>query len=373
MGHLETRRVAFVIYDGIQSLDLSGPLEVFALANWQSRLAQPNTPPAYEIEVLAETVGPVRASSGLSVIATHAYGSFSRRIDTLIVAGGDVYAAAQDANLQAWLRRQAGRVRRLASVCSGAFILAQAGLLDGRRATTHWSGVDLLATYPQISVEHDAIFVRDGHIYTSAGVTAGIDLALALVEEDLGHPLALAVARRLVVFLKRPGGQSQFSGHLAAQAQQSGALQGLPEWIVDNLAEELGVETLARRVAMSPRNFARVFVKELGTTPAKFVEMARVDAARRLLEESTLNVEQVALRCGFHSGEQMRRTFHRHLRIVPLDYRRRFQPQSAAAAPQAAPPPLDRKGANSHVRSKNQETRRHPLPGLRAARRIRAA
>jgi len=361
-----------VIYDGIQSLDLSGPLEVFALANWQFAMIHPQAPPPYRIEVLATAPGPVRASSGLGVIATQAFAEVRSGIDTLIVAGGDVYAAMQDVDLRHWLQGQAQRVRRLASVCSGAFILAQAGLLDGRRATTHWSAVDMLAGYPRITVEADAIFVRDGNVYTSAGVTAGIDLALALVEEDLGHALALAVARRLVVFLKRPGGQSQFSGHLAAQSDPSGILKGLPEWIVDNLAADLGIETLAQRAAMSPRNFARVFVKQMGMTPAKFVEKARVDAARRLLEDSSLNLEEVALQCGFTSGEQMRRTFHRQLRIVPLDYRRRFQPQSPVAAPPRAPQSPS-KGEPSHGRLASKETRRRAVSGLRAARRIRAA
>jgi transcriptional regulator GlxA family with amidase domain len=219
----------------------------------------------------------------------------------------------------------ATRVRRLASVCSGSFILAEAGLLDGRRATTHWLGVDLMRErYPRIAVEPDAIFVRDGHIFTSAGVTAGIDLALAMVEEDLGHALALAVARRLVVFLKRPGGQSQFSSHLAAQAKPVGVLKDLPAWILEHLGSDLAVERLAERAGMSPRNFARVFTREMGTTPAKFVERARVDAARRGMEDGGLSLEDIAGRAGFSSAEHMRRTFRRHVRVVPHDYRKRF-------------------------------------------------
>jgi len=369
------RRVAFVIYDGIQSLDLTGPLEVFAMANWQHQLDHPGAPPPYTTQVLARQAGVVTASSGLSVVAPRSYASCRDKLDTLIIAGGDVGDAVGDRHLLSWIRGAAPRVRRLASVCSGAFILAQAGLLDGRRATTHWSATAVLAGYPKITVEPDAIFVRDGHIYTSAGVTAGIDLALALVEEDLGHTTALAVARRLVVFLKRPGGQSQFSGHLAAQTQLTGLLKGLPEWLVDHLDADLTIEQLAARAAMSPRNFARVFTREMGVTPAKFVERARLDAARRLLEESTLGLDEIATRCGFTSGEQMRRTFHRHLKIIPHDYRKRFQTQGKGGARELSPATLNTlfTGGKTHGRATNKEARRRPVPGLRAARRIRAA
>jgi transcriptional regulator GlxA family with amidase domain len=246
------------------------------------------------------------------------------------VSGGDVEAAANDPELRRWLRGMARRVRRLASVCSGAFVLAEAGLLDGRRATTHWAGLPILERrYPRIHVDADAIFVRDGRVYTSAGVTAGIDLALALVEEDLGRATALAVARRLVVFLKRPGGQSQFSRHLAAQTIEPGALRGVPEWILEHLDDDLPVERLARRAAMSPRNFARVFRRSTGLTPAKYVEHARVEAARRLLEDGADGLEAVAARCGFASGERMRRTFVRHVGVVPIDYRRLFRTGAA--------------------------------------------
>jgi transcriptional regulator GlxA family with amidase domain len=265
-------------------------------------------------------------ASGLRLVADRAFERVRGGIDTLVVAGGDVRAAASDLRLRRWLRAMTPRVRRLASVCSGAFILAEAGLLDGRRATTHWLGVPLLQQrYPRVTVEPDAIFVRDGSVYTSAGVTAGIDLALAMVEEDLGRPIALAVARRLVVFLKRPGGQSQFSSHLAAQEVGPDALRDLSSWIVEHLDDELTIERLAARAAMSPRHFARVFRRETGCTPAKYVERARVDAARRLLEDGSDGLEGVAARCGFGSGEQMRRTFLRHVGVVPIEYRRRFQ------------------------------------------------
>jgi transcriptional regulator GlxA family with amidase domain len=318
--------VAVLVYDGTQSLDVTGPLEVFAGACLCVAERTPGAPPPYAIEVLAERPGPVRMSSGLRLVADRAYADVRTAVDTLVVSGGDVRAAATDLRLRRWLLRMAPHVRRLASVCSGSFVLAEAGLLDGRRATTHWVGVPLMQRrYPRITVEPDAIFVRDGRVYTSAGVTAGIDLALSLVEEDLGRPIALAVARRLVVFLKRPGGQSQFSSHLAAQQIDPGALRNLPAWILDHLEQDLSVERLASQAAMSPRHFARVFRRESGCTPAKYVERARVDAARRLLEDGNQGLESVAARCGFGSGEQMRRTFLRHVGVVPIDYRRRFQ------------------------------------------------
>jgi transcriptional regulator GlxA family with amidase domain len=332
-----TRRIAILAYDGVQSLDVTGPLEAFAIASTLSQQGGVRRP-AYSVEIIAPSAHPVTTSSGLRLIPDRSYRAVRGRIDTLVVAGGDVLGVLEDRALLRWLGASARRVRRLASVCSGAFLLAEAGLLRGRRATTHWAAIELLARrYPDITVSADALFVRDGHIYTSAGVTSGIDLALALVEDDLGHAAALEVARWLVVFLKRPGGQSQFSSHLAAQAVAPGPLHDLPEWIVANLGEDLSVARLAARAGMSPRNFARVFRREARLTPAKFVERARLDAARRWLEDGGLGLEQVASRCGFGSAEQMRRTFQRHLRIVPIDYRRRFHRQPvAAAAPVAA-------------------------------------
>lgn len=318
------RAIAFLIFDGAQSLDVTGPLEAFAQAIECAR--ERGLPAPYTIEVLAERAGPVRTTSGLRLVADRPYARVRQGIDTLVISGGDVAPMAADVRLQRWLRALAPRLRRLASVCSGAFILAEAGLLDGRRATTHWLAVRLFQRrYPQVRLEPDAIFVRDGAIYTSAGVTAGIDMALALIEEDVGSALALEVARRLVVFLKRPGGQSQFSSHLAAQTMRSPALRDLPEWILANIACDLSIEALAERAAMSPRNFARVFRRETGATPGKYVERARVDAARRLLEDGDESLEAVAERCGFGSGEQMRRTFQRHVGVVPIEYRRRFR------------------------------------------------
>jgi len=329
-----TRRIAILVYDGVQSLDVTGPLEAFSIA---SRMA-PGVQPAYAIEIIAPAAGTVTSSSGLRILPDRPYRQVRDGLDTLVVAGGDVQAALTDRALLRWLAAASRRARRVAAVCSGAFLLAEAGLLRGKRATTHWAAAALLARlYPDVTVTADAIFVRDGHLYTSAGVTSGIDLALALVEDDLGHAAALEVARWLVVFLKRPGGQSQFSSHLAAQAVAPGPLHDLPEWIVGNLGADLSVERLAARAAMSPRNFARVFRRETRLTPAKFVERARLDAARRCLEDGGLGLEEVAARCGFGSAEHMRRTFQRHLRIVPIDYRKRFHCQPAAAAAPSSP------------------------------------
>lgn len=318
--------MAVVTYEGAQTLDVVGPIEVFAAATRYLRERQPDRSPAYSVEILADRAGPVRMGSGIGLVAERSYRSVRGGIDTLIVSGGSARTASADETLLRWLRRMEPKVHRLASVCTGAFILAAAGLLNGRRATTHWlSAGALRRDYPDITVEPDAIFVREGHIYTSAGVTSGMDLALALVEEDFGRDVALMVARLLVLFLKRPGGQSQFSSQLAVQMLPSGPLKALPEWILEHLGEDLSVERLASQVAMSPRNFARVFLKETGATPAKFVERSRIERARRVLEDSTVSIETVAVLCGFGSAERMRRTFQRHLGVVPQEYRRRFE------------------------------------------------
>src|SRR6185503_1710397 len=237
-----------------------------------------------------------------------------------------VIDASADPATVSWLRSAATRSRRVCSVCSGAFLLAEAGLLDGRRATTHWAGCERLAElYDGIAVERDPIFVRDENVYTSAGVTAGMDLALALVEEDHGSRLALQVARNLVLYLRRPGGQSQFSAALSLQLTDRKPLLELEAWVLDNLQKPLAVPLLAERVAMSPRNFARVFTKEMKTTPAKFVECLRVEAARRRLEESHNSMETIADECGFGNVNSMRNVFQRTLKIAPGQYRRHFR------------------------------------------------
>jgi len=324
----EARRISVVTFPDVEVLDVTGPLEVFAQAAGFLR----GRAAGYTVEILTSGARPIVCSSGVKLIPDRTIGDVQRGIDTLLVAGGrGVREAMRDRALLRWIRRAAGRVRRLASVCSGTFLLAEAGLLDGRRATTHWRACDELARrYPKIAVERDPIFVCDRGIYTSAGVTAGMDLALALVEEDHGRELALRVARQLVMFLKRPGGQSQFSAQLAVQTADREPLRELQAWIADHLDADLSVAALASQVAMSERNFARVFTREVGLTAARFVERARVEGARRRLEESTDGVEMVAARCGFGSAEVMRRAFLRLLGVPPSAYRGRFR--SAARA-----------------------------------------
>jgi transcriptional regulator GlxA family with amidase domain len=265
-------------------------------------------------------------SSGLEVVAGRAARDVRGPLDTLLIAGGEgVRHAVGDAATIAWIRRIEPRCRRVSSVCSGAFLLARAGLLDGRRATTHWRSCDDLARlFPRVQVEPDRIYVRDGRIATSAGITAGMDLALALVEEDLGGELARDVARQMVLFLRRPGGQSQFSAQLASPLASRLSLRELQSWIHEHPDADLAVETLARRMAMSPRNFARVFTRELAVTPARYVERARIEAARARLEDSSTGLDEVAAACGFGSAETLRRVFQRLLRVSPSAYRDTF-------------------------------------------------
>ena len=332
-----TRRMAIFTYPGAQTLDVTGPFEVFCGASaWLAHQRGRRTP-AYTVEVLARRAGPVRMASGLTLVADRSFHEVRGRLDTLLVSGGSTgrREAMADPKLLPWLRRMEPRVRRLGSVCTGAFFLAEAGLLDGRRATTHWIRARQLAErHPRVEVDPDAIFVRDGKVATSAGVTAGMDLALALVEEDHGREVALGVARQLVMFLKRPGGQSQFSAHLEAQARASGPLAGCPDWISQRLEGDLSVAALARRFAMSPRNFARVFVREFGVTPAKYVERARVERARACLEDARRSLDEVAETCGFGNEERMRKTFLRHLRVLPREYRRCFSEARIEEEPQ---------------------------------------
>jgi transcriptional regulator GlxA family with amidase domain len=316
------RRVVFVVYPRFTALDLVGPHEVLATAG------------QYVVDVAAMTAGPVPTTRGPTIVADRALSSLRGAIDTLIVVGGEgSRLAAHDSDLVRWVRRAARRSRRVASVCTGAFVLAAAGVLDGRRATTHWASCDALArSHPSIDVDSDPIFVRDGNVWTSAGVTAGMDLALALLEDDFGRDVALRVARRLVVFVQRPGGQSQFSAQLQAQADAPARapIRDLQHWIAEHPHEDLAVERLAARVAMSSRHFARVFRAEVGETPAVFVERVRVETARRLLETTGLAVEDVAAAAGFGTVETMRRAFARRVGVNPAAYRDRFQSARAS-------------------------------------------
>jgi transcriptional regulator GlxA family with amidase domain len=323
-----TRRIAFLAGHGVEILDLVGPLQVFARASEMHSRANPGSPPIYSVEVVTISFRrSLTANCGLRITADRTFREMRGKIDTLLVAGGDAIEQNKN-NPEAvrWLKRISGRIRRVGSVCTGAMLLAQAGLLDGRRATTHWNWCQtLIKRAPRTRVEPDPIFVRDENIYTSAGVTAGMDLALALVEEDHGSLLALQVARNLVLYLRRPGGQSQFSAALSLQLTDRKPLRDLEAWVLDNLHKPLTVPLLAERVAMSPRNFARVFTKEMKTTPAKFVERLRVEAARRRLEESHNSMEMIAGECGFGNVNSMRNVFQRSLKITPGQYRRHFR------------------------------------------------
>ncbi|MBV8957134.1 MAG: GlxA family transcriptional regulator [Actinobacteria bacterium] len=320
------RRVVAVAFPDVQILDVTGPLEVFSMAT--RLLDRPGH--GYRVELVANTDGSVRASSGLELMASP-LDKGRGAIDTLMVAGGlGTRGAMRDAALISWIRRAAKRSTRVTSVCSGAFLLAEAGLLDGRKATTHWEQCDRLARrFPTVDVDADPIFVKDGNVYTSAGVTAGMDLALALVEDDHGPALALDVARQLVLFMKRPGSQSQFSGHLTAQLADRQPLRELQGWLGDHLDEDLSVSALAERVNMSTRTFARAFRAEVGTTPADYVEQLRVGAARHWMETTDRAIPEVARACGFGTTETMYRAFNRAVRVSPAEYRRRFRPASA--------------------------------------------
>jgi transcriptional regulator GlxA family with amidase domain len=329
-----------VAFPGCQILDVTGPLEVFSrTSRWLEERGQRKVD-AYRVEIVGIERGPFRVSSGLTLHADRGFAEVRDGIDTLLVAGGmSAEEWSRHRPLLRWLKRQSTRVRRLASVCTGAFLLAEAGLLEGRRATTHWAScADLAKRYPHVKVEADTIYVQEGSISTSAGVTAGMDLALAMVEEDFGRDVALAVARLLVLFLRRPGGQAQFSAQLQAQLAQQPPLRALQAWIGEHPEADLGIETLARRVNMSPRHFARVFTREVGTPPARYAAMVRVETARRMLEETTLAQQAIATRCGFAGPEVLRRSFLRLVGVSPGQYRERFtrsRPAAAARLPRA--------------------------------------
>jgi transcriptional regulator GlxA family with amidase domain len=316
------RQIEFLAFPDVQILDVTGPLQVFASAN---RLARDTGQPAsYALTVVSAAAEPVVSSAGLALLA-QPLPPADLPLDTLVIAGGiGVDGARADRDLVAWVRARAGVTRRVTSVCSGAFLLAATGLLDGRRATTHWSRcAELAAEFPAVRVEDDPIYVNDGAIWTSAGVTAGIDMALALVEADLGRTVATAVARQLVVFAKRPGGQAQFSAGLAL-AGSDATFDELHDWMKRNLRGNLAVPALADRAGMSERSFLRHYRQITGTTPARAVERVRVEAARQALGETGLPVKRIAQNCGFGSEETMRRSFMRILAVPPHAYRERF-------------------------------------------------
>ena len=315
------RRIVFAAVPPIQIIDLTAPFEIFARCG------------GYRVE-LCSNQNCISSSCGLKIECAKHYRRLRGDVDTLLVPGGD---GAEELNCDdrflQWLKRMSRRVRRIGSICTGAYLLAGAGILDGRRAVTHWRYcADLARSFPKVQVETEPIFVKDGHVYTSAGITAGIDMALALVEEDHGSQRALEIARDLVVFLRRKGGQAQFSTLLAAQTSARRPIEDLQAWIFDHPGEELSVETLATRCGMSPRHFARVFTKESGMTPGRFVESARVQRARILLEGSQDSIKEVAARAGFGSVDSMRRSFTRLLGVSAGEYAERFLLDGSRAA-----------------------------------------
>ncbi|MFD5280073.1 GlxA family transcriptional regulator [Streptomyces rubrogriseus] len=316
------RTVLVLLFDGVQSLDVTGPVEVFAGA-------EQHTPGTYRIRTASLDGAPVRTSSGLNLVPDQALGA-GPQPDTLVVPGGQG-TRNPDPRLTKWLRENGTAARRLVSVCTGAILLARAGLLDGRRVTTHWAYSDRLARdHPAVEVDPDPIYIRDGNVATSAGVTSGIDLALALVEEDLGRDAALTVARHLVVFLRRPGNQAQFSAQLAAQTARREPLRELQHWITEHPGDDLSVESLAARASLSPRHFARAFQAETGTTPGRYVDRVRLEHARRLLEDTGDGVEEVSRASGYGTPEAMRRAFVKALGTSPAEYRRRFRPATVS-------------------------------------------
>lgn len=315
------RTVAILIFPGVQALDVSGPLDVFSEAN-RFLPAEKH----YRIEVLGTQEGIMQCSNGMPLAAHRHYADAGEAYDLLLMAGGPALpVASRDAALSAWLAGAAARARRYGSICNGAFLLAHAGLLEGKNVATHWNDAPALAAaFPGVRVDADSIYLRDGKLYTSAGVTAGIDLSLYLLAQDHGADVALQVAKRLVVFTQRRGGQSQFSPYLTPQVEQSSPVAQVQEYVRAHIGEALTVDELARLVAMSARNFARVFVRDAGVTPAEFIESARIDAARVMLESSAAPLKTVAYRCGFGNANHLRQVFQKRLGLTARQYRSNF-------------------------------------------------
>lgn len=319
------RTVLIIVPEGGMLFEATGIADILTHASRLKRAG--SNKPLYEVKIA--TTQPhrvIHGQSGLNLLADHRLCDLDPELhrDTIMVTGKGL-TDEENASVAEWVRRAAPKARRVVSVCAGALVLAQTGLLDGRRATTHWRLLDTLqARFPKVRVQRGPIYVRDGSIWTSAGVTSGFDLTLAFVEDDHGFALARDVAQELVMFLRRPGGQSQFSRFLLNQSQQPGPIRDLQLWILENLTRDLSVEKLANRVAMSPRNFTRVFTRETGTPPAKYVEQARLDAARRRVEQGAERLDQVARATGFGTGLNLRRVFERHLHVTPTEYYKRF-------------------------------------------------
>jgi len=315
-------KVAIILFDGVQALDVAGPLDVFAEAN--TRLSEQQK---YQVSLVGLRAGTVTCSNGMQLFVPFCYADLDTQWDLLLVAGGPQLPDTRlPSDFLTWLQNQAQNVARFGSVCTGAFVLAHAGLLDGKEVTTHWADADRLADeFPQARVQPDKIFVRDGRLFTSAGVTAGIDLCLSLVTEDWGHELAVHVAKRLVVYIQREGGQSQYSPYMGTGRDEDPLIGKVHQYVTEHISDALSIEQLAGAVAVSRRTFSRLFTKYAKVTPSTFVEQVRVDTARKLLEDTDAPLKTVAFKCGFHSATHMRMIFFRRLEVTPKQYRQRFR------------------------------------------------
>lgn len=323
----QTRTIVMLVYPECELMDVSGPMSVFNFANYALLLTGKSNKPVYKLTIAADSIGPVKTSSGICIVADQSIENVMDGIDTLLVAGGQIIDhAIHDERICHWLIQMAPRVSRLASICTGAFILAECGLLKNRKATTHWLYSHAFASqYQDVQLECEKIFVRDGNVYTSGGVTAGIDLALSLVEDDWGWNIASMAARSMLIFMRRPGGQSQFSSYIFNEAKTRKDFRELQAFIASNPGADLSVEKLAEHMSMSSRNFSRIFYQEVGITPAKFVERVRLEAARNMVLQTDLPIDNIAVNCGFSRPEQMRRAFYRQLNVSPHEYRSNFK------------------------------------------------
>jgi Transcriptional regulator containing an amidase domain and an AraC-type DNA-binding HTH domain len=321
----DTKHIVILVPANVSILDVAGPLDVFTKARDYICENYAAINASYVTHVLSfDSVIQVTTSAGLPIICEGGIETIHYPVDTVLVAGNMTLGHVPQILLD-WLKEHVCKIHRMGSICAGAFVLAQAGILNGRRATTHWMVCDKLARlYPEINVESDPIFVKDGNVYTSAGISTGMDLSLALVEEDFGRDIAVGTARRLVLYLKRPGNQSQFSNILNYQTVDYEPIKEIQDWIIDHLNENLTVELLAERSMMSPRNFARVFLRETGITPAKYIEKLRLETARRRLEETRLTLDEISDECGVGNADGLRRLFIRHMKTTPSDYRKNF-------------------------------------------------
>jgi len=324
-------RLVQILFEGAQILDITGPVEVFSQANWILSEEDAAPEPMYDIITVSKKKGPVTMSSGLQLVADYCFDDYPQAnsdqpVHTLLICGGaGVYEACRNRSLIRFVRQEGKKAQRLISICTGVFILAEAGFLSGKMVTTHWSANrELSEKYPQIRLDSDKIFVNDGNIFSSAGVTAGIDLALYLVEKDCGRQVALNIAKNLVIFMKRQGGQSQFSTSLARQYATGGKLDELFEWIRVNHSKKICLQDLAEYAGMSERNLSRTFNREIKMSPGKYIERTRVEIAAQLLENNKLGLKQIAAESGFGSEEKMRRAFKRQLNVLPKEYRNRF-------------------------------------------------